>query len=778
MRATGTEEVLAVAESNYFIAPILSKPLFSPLPHPLPPPFTLSRVSPFGRRTNDTVMPTEVGHVDELIEEYDGREAELIEILNSMRENEDQGGGGDDVNNRENDHSICSGNTLVVSNKDSDAYSSKKEDCADEESGGPIIFNGDCVMRTTDVTIKQDYADDESGLDEESGPIVFNGDGIIRRKTDDDGQDRSWMRRKRTWIAIAVGLLLFICGGIALRIVLDPGSNSQSKVEGNEDDAFIPREDGEIPIANEDIILASTQVPAASPSSVEAVQAPVAACNTLLEDENIQKLGIMNLQGNYPKIAVDGNQAIVASGSGYIAFFSLDPESKIWTRTEVFGLMVNVGEVRSVAISGNTAVVGAPMASLIDLDADGGLVQTGAIFIYERDPASATWRQRKGSYIPIEYRHASATIMLDQYANAHFGTSVDIDDDVIVVGAPDEASGRGSLTIFAKDEKSMDWVQIERLQPDDLCAGPFFGHSVQVSANFIAASADCYINVVLYQIGRTEVSSGEEVFQVSRFQELEFMGIYGSISSMSMSGGDQIAYSTVTGGFNFYRLEDQEFVLSQELNFQSISNPDPLYEYPLRMDSSTNMMTLSVGNEVNVYTRDPTTSQEWVREPFVLESAGDYAGYRAASVALSGGHVLVAQTEEIHAYDFTGCVRESAAPSYDPNTAAMLEAFSALGQTTATSTISSPATSNPTPSPTQAPTVQMDCSTLDVIVSLDAHPSFIRWELVGFPQGLSTAVAISAPYGNSLAFTTDTRSICLTEGIYQFTIYDDYGDGT
>jgi hypothetical protein len=72
----------------------------------------------------------------------------------------------------------------------------------------------------------------------------------------------------------------------------------------------------------------------------------------------------------------------------------------------------------------------------------------------------------------------------------------------------------------------------------------------------------------------------------------------------------------------------------------------------------------------------------------------------------------------------------------------------------------------------------MDCSTLDVIVSLDAHPSFIRWELIGFPQGLSTAVAISAPYGNSLAFTTDTRSICLTEGIYQFTIYDDYGDGT
>ncbi|KAL3822035.1 hypothetical protein ACHAXA_007828 [Cyclostephanos tholiformis] len=653
------------------------------------------------------LMPTEIDHVDELIKEYEGREPELLEILESMREKVDQG---NDNIDQENDRSICSGTTLRVSNGDSNARDD--QGYADEECG--VIINGDGIMRTTDV----------------------------------DGQGRKWLwlKRKRARIAFIIGLLLFISGTITLYFVLEESHNSQS----NEDDAsFIPREDGAIAIANEDILFG-----------------PVVACNTFLEDENIQKLGIKNLQAHYPQIAIDGNQAIVASGSGYVAFFSLDQDTKTWSRAEVFGLMVNVGDVKSVAISGNTAVVGAPKASLINLNADGGLVQTGAIFIYERDPTSSTWHQRKGSYIPIEYRQASPIIMMDQYANSHFGASVDIDGDVIVVGAPDESNSRGSFTIFAKDEKSMDWVQIERVRPDDLCAGEFYGHSVQVILPLVAVSADCDINVVLYQIDRLEGESGEEVIQVNRFQEIENVDVEnGAISSISMSG-NQLAYSTLSGGLFFYKREGQEFVLSQQLSFETVVNPDPLYEYPLRIDAITNMMTLSVANEVYVYTRDLTSSQEWVRESFVLESEGYYAGYKAASVSLSGGHILVAQTEEIYAYDFTGCVRESSVPSFDPVTAAMLEEFSSF------SPISSPTTSNPTPSPTP------DCNEIDVVISLDAHPSYITWEIVGLSQGLTSTIAISPPYPDSLEFTTDTRSFCLTDGIYQFTIYDNYNDGT
>ena len=78
---------------------------------------------------------------------------------------------------------------------------------------------------------------------------------------------------------------------------------------------------------------------------------------------------------------------------------------------------------------------------------------------------------------------------------------------------------------------------------------------------------------------------------------------------------------------------------------------------------------------------------------------------------------------------------------------------------------------------TQIPTVQPDCNMLDVIVTLDQHPSDIRWEIVGFHQGFSSIVAVSPPYDASMAYLTETQSFCLVDGTYQFSIYDDYGDG-
>ena len=41
-------------------------------------------------------MPGEIDHIDELIDEYEGREAELIDTLEAMRENEDLLGDDDD----------------------------------------------------------------------------------------------------------------------------------------------------------------------------------------------------------------------------------------------------------------------------------------------------------------------------------------------------------------------------------------------------------------------------------------------------------------------------------------------------------------------------------------------------------------------------------------------------------------------------------------------------------------------------------------------------------
>lgn len=86
-------------------------------------------------------------------------------------------------------------------------------------------------------------------------------------------------------------------------------------------------------------------------------------------------------------MAINGNQTIVASeAAGFVSFYTFD--AGLWTRTETFGTLVNVGE-----ILGNTASAGAPNATTdVSSDRDAPL-STGAIVIYKRDPTSKKWRR-------------------------------------------------------------------------------------------------------------------------------------------------------------------------------------------------------------------------------------------------------------------------------------------------------------------------------------------------------------------------------------------------
>jgi hypothetical protein len=84
----------------------------------------------------------------------------------------------------------------------------------------------------------------------------------------------------------------------------------------------------------------------------------------------------------------------------------------------------------------------------------------------------------------------------------------------------------------------------------------------------------------------------------------------------------------------------------------------------------------------------------------------------------------------------------------------------------------------PTSTSTPIPTAESDCNVLDVIVTLDQHPSDIRWEILSSAQGFTTIVAMSPPYDASMELKADKQSFCLADGMYQFTIHDDYTDGS
>lgn len=120
----------------------------------------------------------------------------------------------------------------------------------------------------------------------------------------------------------------------------------------------------------------------------------------------------------------------------------------------------------SVAISGNTAVVGVPH------DDDKGAI-SGSASVFVR--SGTTWsRQQK-------------LVASDGAADARFGWSVAIDGDTVVVGAPTDrssATASGAAYVFVRSGAS--WSEEQKLLPGDPANNDWFGTSVAVSGDTVA----------------------------------------------------------------------------------------------------------------------------------------------------------------------------------------------------------------------------------------------------------------------------------------------------
>jgi cysteine-rich repeat protein len=175
-------------------------------------------------------------------------------------------------------------------------------------------------------------------------------------------------------------------------------------------------------------------------------------------------------------VAISGDNAIVAayansdagaeSGSAYV-----------FERNE--GGVDNWGEVKkltaadaaagdrfgiSVAIDGNTAIIGA------DLD-DLGVSDAGSVYIFERDFGGLkNWGE------VVEFGASDAAIS-DQ-----FGFYVAIEGDTAIVGAPNSGSATGSSYVFQRDLGGLEnWGELTKLSASDGTVVDLFGWSVSVS---------------------------------------------------------------------------------------------------------------------------------------------------------------------------------------------------------------------------------------------------------------------------------------------------------
>ena len=120
----------------------------------------------------------------------------------------------------------------------------------------------------------------------------------------------------------------------------------------------------------------------------------------------------------------------------------------------------------SVSISGDYAVVGARN------HAQGGNSDSGAAYVFVRSTSSDTWSQQ-----------AKLTAS-DVGADDEFGTSVSIDGDYAIIGAPqndDAGSNSGSAYVFVRSGTT--WTQQAKLTASDEATGDKFGWSVSISGD-------------------------------------------------------------------------------------------------------------------------------------------------------------------------------------------------------------------------------------------------------------------------------------------------------
>jgi hypothetical protein len=174
----------------------------------------------------------------------------------------------------------------------------------------------------------------------------------------------------------------------------------------------------------------------------------------------------------------DGNGVLdscdLAGGSGSDCNANGTPDAcDIAPAFQQFKITADTGELSDrfgrVAISGDTAVVGASLAD------DFGL-SSGAAYIFLR--SGDTWVQQ------------AQLIPTDAEAQQNFGTSVDIDGDTAVVGAyRDDHAGAQAGSAYAFVRVGETWIQQAKLTADDAAFQDFFGISIALSGNTAVVGA-------------------------------------------------------------------------------------------------------------------------------------------------------------------------------------------------------------------------------------------------------------------------------------------------
>jgi len=204
-------------------------------------------------------------------------------------------------------------------------------------------------------------------------------------------------------------------------------------------------------------------------------------------------------------VSIDGNFAVVGSRSDKFDVDSLNNMGNAGAAyilgkdeggTNNWGIMQKIVACdrdpgaffgHSVSISGNYVVVGAKQEDHAGCNFNSSKTDAGAVYIYKYDTCTGVFTFLK------------KLVASDRTAADHFGWSVDLDGEKLIVGAytqdKDQNGGNtisnaGAAYIFYKYQGGTDnWGQVRKVVSSDRGGGDYFGHSVSISGDYAIVGA-------------------------------------------------------------------------------------------------------------------------------------------------------------------------------------------------------------------------------------------------------------------------------------------------
>ena len=325
-----------------------------------------------------------------------------------------------------------------------------------------------------------------------------------------------------------------------------------------------------------------------------------------------------------PVVGIDKEWVVVSRDFNDVQFFSLfDGKLEVMTTT---GIDYYVSDI---AISGTVAVLGAA----------GENNYAGSVYVYERD-SSGIWNQT--AHIP--YSNTSHSAM--------FGNLVDIDGDVLVIGATDDQDKMtGSVYIYRHIEST--WELESKLAPD----GPGFqnfGSSVAVKGSLLAVGdywfGDDDEGIVFVYEYNSRLKSWMQIGDSLQNDNCD--GEFGSSLAWTDDGGLMIGCSAENyyiGAVYFYRRLDSgagiEFVLDGKIT-PSDGTPWSLFAFINGIALDESIMLVGTYRQANGKAYLFHEMDDYWKEVYV---------FFGSEVAMSGQNAFISSKSNVYYYKLELC---------------------------------------------------------------------------------------------------------------------------